>query len=192
MTISMSAYSQKQTGAVLIMGLVLLMALTIVGVAMIGNNTLEQRMAGNAYDSSLAFNAAETASRDIESRIFPLTIAPTTSGSCASTAISTGLCVIDNNSISTALGTDAEWWKKKNNAWWQSNATDYNQTANFTSKVNSDPRAIVVDAGFYKDSLRVGGNNITGTHFYKITTRGTGASDNSQAIVQWDVAKRTN
>ena len=192
MIISKAISSKKQTGAVLIMGLVLLMALTIVGVSMMGNNTLEQRMAGNAFDSNLAFNAAETASRGLENMIFPMTFAPDTSGTCASTAISSGLCVIDKASISSALGTSAEWWSDKDNTWWQTNATDYDMTSNFSSKVNSHPRVIVEEAGYYKDSLRVGSSKITGTHFYNITSRGTGASDNSQAVVQWAVAKRTN
>jgi type IV pilus assembly protein PilX len=184
--------ANKQHGAVLIMGLVLLMALTIVGVAMMSNNTLEQRMAGNAFDSNLAFNAAETASRSVERLIFPLTIPPSTSSSCASTKASDGLCIISLESFSSVVGTVPEWWKDKDHPWWLANATEYDLTDNLSDKIRTNPRIIVEQAGYYRDSLRVGDSKITGTNFYNITTRGTGASDNSQAVVQWAIAKRTN
>jgi type IV pilus assembly protein PilX len=53
----------SQRGAVLIVALVILLALTIIGVAGVQNTTMEERMAGNYRDRNSAFQAAEAALR---------------------------------------------------------------------------------------------------------------------------------
>jgi len=55
--------ARKQRGAVLIVALVILLVLTIIGIAGVQNSTLEERMAGNYRDRFTAFQAAETALR---------------------------------------------------------------------------------------------------------------------------------
>lgn len=50
----------RQTGIVLVVGLVFLLVLTIIGVASLRTTTLEQRMAGNMQQRTLAFQDAET------------------------------------------------------------------------------------------------------------------------------------
>ena len=57
---------QKQAGIVLFMSLVMLLLLTILGVSSIQTTSLQQRMARNANDGNLAFQAAEVALRDGE------------------------------------------------------------------------------------------------------------------------------
>jgi len=54
---------RSQAGAVLIVSLVLLLVLTILGVAGVQNTTMEERMAGNYRDRFSAFQAAEAALR---------------------------------------------------------------------------------------------------------------------------------
>ena len=55
------------------MSLVMLLLLTVLGVSSIQTTTLQQRMARNANDSSLAFQAAEAALRDGEDLLEGLT-----------------------------------------------------------------------------------------------------------------------
>ena len=50
-----------QSGGTLIFGLVMLLALTILGLASIDSSTLELKMSGNALESSRVFHAAERA-----------------------------------------------------------------------------------------------------------------------------------
>ncbi|MCX7607930.1 MAG: PilX N-terminal domain-containing pilus assembly protein [Anaerolineales bacterium] len=52
-----------QTGAALIVSLVLLVLVTLLGVAGIQTVALEEKMAGNAYDRNIALQAAEAALR---------------------------------------------------------------------------------------------------------------------------------
>lgn len=61
------SHVMKQTGAALIVSLVLLVLVTLLGVAGIQSVALEEKMAGNAYDRNIAFQAAEAALRVGES-----------------------------------------------------------------------------------------------------------------------------
>lgn len=59
-TLPMSA---AQRGATLIVALIMLLVLTVIGVAGMQDTTLQERMAGNMRDRNLAFQAAEAALR---------------------------------------------------------------------------------------------------------------------------------
>jgi type IV pilus assembly protein PilX len=59
----------KQKGAVLIVGLILLMVITLLALAGIQGVSLQQRMSGNAYDRNIAFNTAELGLRWAENRL---------------------------------------------------------------------------------------------------------------------------
>lgn len=55
-----SITKQRQSGVVLIISLIMLLLLTILGVTGMQVNSLEEKMSGNAYDQSRAFQAAES------------------------------------------------------------------------------------------------------------------------------------
>lgn len=57
---------QNQRGAVLIISMIILLLLTILGVTSMRTTQLEERMAGNARDRHVAFEAAEAALIDAE------------------------------------------------------------------------------------------------------------------------------
>jgi len=59
-------HSPKQAGAALITSLIFLTVLTLLGMSTLGTALLESRMAGNARDRNLAFQAAEAGLRDAE------------------------------------------------------------------------------------------------------------------------------
>lgn len=56
--------NRKQRGATLIVGLLFLVALTLLGVMAMKSAVLQERMAGGSRDHNLAFQAAEAALRD--------------------------------------------------------------------------------------------------------------------------------
>ena len=56
--------THSQHGSALIIGLIFLVLLTVVGITAMQTTTLEEKMAGNQRDRSVAFQAAETALRD--------------------------------------------------------------------------------------------------------------------------------
>ena len=57
-------FSHRERGAVLIVALLFLVMLTMLGITAMTGTTMEERMAGNARDNSIAFQAAEAALRD--------------------------------------------------------------------------------------------------------------------------------
>lgn len=61
---------RKQTGAVLVVALIILAVVTILGVAGMRNSTLELRMATSLRDRTLAFQVAEAALARVEQRIY--------------------------------------------------------------------------------------------------------------------------
>jgi len=60
---------RRQSGVVLIIGLVFLMLMTIIGVTAIQSSTTQERMAGNASDRITVFQAAENALLDGEDAV---------------------------------------------------------------------------------------------------------------------------
>ncbi|WP_323813027.1 pilus assembly PilX family protein [Cellvibrio sp. NN19] len=71
---------KQQTGAVLVVGLVLLLILTVIGLASIRGSDLQERMAGNMRDRNIAFQASEAALREGED-LLNLPVLPSFSGS---------------------------------------------------------------------------------------------------------------
>jgi type IV pilus assembly protein PilX len=81
----------NQRGAALIVVLVLLLAMTMLGLASLRGTIMEERMSANMYDRSLAFQAAEAALREAESALMVPGVRasfPTAADSCNAA----GLC----------------------------------------------------------------------------------------------------
>lgn len=78
---------RRQRGAVLVVALIFLLVMTMLIMASVRGTVLQERMAGNIYDRSLAFQAAEAALREGEryalaSAPKPASSACDTSGNC--------------------------------------------------------------------------------------------------------------
>lgn len=103
---------KKQTGAALIIAMIMLLILTILGVAVMESSVIEERMAGNFMDRNRAFQAAEIALRDAEEWIASQTSPPIA-----------GVGVVD--SIGGVINNVDSWWLDDDVAawsWWESNA----------------------------------------------------------------------
>jgi Tfp pilus assembly protein PilX len=62
----MNKFTKSQSGAVLIISLIILLALTIIGITSSNVTSLEEKMAANIKDINLAFQAAESTLREVE------------------------------------------------------------------------------------------------------------------------------
>lgn len=62
-------YPKRQRGVALIVVLILLLVVTLLGLASMRGTLLEERMSGNLYDRSLSFQAAERALREGEALV---------------------------------------------------------------------------------------------------------------------------
>lgn len=61
-----SSVVRRESGISLIVVLLLLLVMTLLGLAVLRGTLLEERMSANMYDRSLAFQVAEGALRDAE------------------------------------------------------------------------------------------------------------------------------
>ncbi len=76
------ASRRQQTGISLIMVLVLLLIMTLLGLAVLRGTLLEERMSANLLDRSLSFQAAEAALREGEAVALARTAVPATGSGC--------------------------------------------------------------------------------------------------------------
>lgn len=179
----------KTKGAALIVSLVVLLLMTILGLAAMRTSNMEEKMAGNTMDLEIAFQSAETALRAGEAWISSLTVEPAPTSDGANVVWSAD--AIDPN-----LTNAHNWWQERNGAWWAANAIQISNTVTFESNAGSktiaSPYYTIEYHQFVNDDLLVGtgGGPSTGRVFYRITARGTGGSTNSRILLQSTMAKR--
>lgn len=100
-------YSKKlQRGVSLVIVLVLLLVMTLLGLAVLRGTLLEERMTANLFDRSLSFQAAEAALREAEAIASTAPAAPTSGCDGA------GVC-------STPLATETDRWRDPGFTGWR-------------------------------------------------------------------------
>ncbi len=174
-------HTTKQTGAALIVSLIILVLMTLLGLSSIRTSSLEEKMTTNLRDQELAFQAAEIALRDAEKRISALVAEPiaTQDGSNENTWAT--------NAMDSTPSNATPWWMERDEAWWNANGVASVNVAN----VATPPRYVIEKLVFDKDSEIVGSNSpIEGLIYYRITARGTGGSDQARVLLQSTVVKR--
>ena len=110
-----SSPAASQRGVALIVSLILLVVMTLLGLAAIRNVTMEERMAGYAYDRSLAFQATEAALRAAELLVESVKPMPTSGTGCNVVSL---LMVCD-----TPAATATPRWQVASFASWHDSAT---------------------------------------------------------------------
>lgn len=171
----------SQNGAALITGLIFLVVLTLISLSAIKSTSLEERMAGNARDQDVAFEAAEAGIRDAMKQLPTVSTTPSLfAAGCAN-----GLCLNDPSTpVWTALTT--------NNQWTSSKTATYTGTLRFngSTALPQPPRYIIellpgaVPA--FGSSASIGKGNTSGAQLtpFRITARGWGITGQTQATVQ--------
>ncbi|MCQ8105217.1 PilX N-terminal domain-containing pilus assembly protein [Methylomonas sp. SURF-2] len=157
----MSQTFKYQSGAVLVVSLVMLLLLSIISVAGMQTTTLEEKMTGNQRDRNLAFQAAESAIRAGENFLTQATL-PTFNGN-------NGLYAQNG----APPGADANWASYSTVAY----AYDNEQVASAPLYVIQRMRDIEsgssLDAGSYGQS-----------EMYRVTARGVGGTDTAVVVIQ--------
>jgi type IV pilus assembly protein PilX len=168
----------RQRGAALVIALIMLLVMTVLGIAAMQMTRMEERMAGNSRDVNLAFQGAETGLRDSEEIIRLMTIRPLTS--CI-----TAPCAVWRRDFLVQDKRDADL------AWWSANAIEYGVAGTQeVTEVTRDPLIVTESLGFVPDSLSVGHGPPEGRDFYKITANSSGASDTATAVLESTYTRR--
>lgn len=188
-----SSLEHRQQGAVLIVALIFLVILTMLGVTAMTGTTMELRMAGNAYDTGVALQAAETAMRDARRDINGLVLnagiarnppmhpsqfgngTGTNNGSCNAT----GLCRPLNYSATTNAIMPTAPVVSMSAA--PSVAYSTYTGAQTIQGVAQQPRYIIEIFCLPQHGQSIG---IAPCKFYRITARGYGGNPNSQVTLQ--------
>lgn len=174
-----SLHCRFQQGIALVTGLIFLLLMTLIGVTAIQTTTLDEKMAGNARDRSLAFQAAEAALRDAERDfsangrgISGLTGFVADCGAAASGDTDDGLCYNGPSGYGTPIWTTANMTA--------SPSVPYGRFTGATAipNVSAQPRYLI--QGFRSAVAGSSGNRF----YYRITVRAQGASANTVVWLQ--------
>jgi len=169
--------AQSQTGAVLVVSLIMLLLMTIIGVAAMRTTVLQEKMAGNLGDLDRAFEASEAALREGERWVNVLVTRPDTTTSCAAP------CQVVWDKVDAILNPiDAA------STWDSDNVRVY---AGEIPAVAALPEYYIEHDEFRNDNLNVGtSNDNVGRDLYRLTARGVGGAATTQAIVRTAYARR--
>lgn len=167
---------RQQTGATLIVCLIILVVITLMGVGSIQDTTLEEKMAGNMKNRNTAFQAAESALRNAENYLDSIV---TTS---------------DFDGTGGRLGSSDDEPNYNNTSIW-SDAGSVQAVSLGSAK--SNPRYIIkyvvedaptdLDPSVENYGEGTAGGSVT---VFKITARGTGGDDNAVVLLQTFYGKR--
>lgn len=170
---------QRQSGAVLIVSLVMLLLLTIIGMSAVDITTLGTRISANTKDRALAFDAAETALNIAGRRLSPSEALPTSS--------TPGFL---------AGGMSDNWWHSETETWWTNNAefiTDYAGVYNGSNGIGYVIEQPVEErtngAGQLVADVALGEPRPV-TRFYRTTARGEGPGG-TEVFVQSVFARKS-
>lgn len=185
------AYPGRQKGFVLIVSLMFLVVLTILGLSIMGTNTLDERMSGFFRDRQVALQAAEAALRDAErDLLFSGRISGTTGfiAGCSSD----GLCLPETDG--TPIWADMD--TANNLGWKQGNAVGpsigfgtYTTPPGALATIPDvavQPRYIVEALTIVgaSGSLVIGFKAQTNTIVYRVTAVGFGRRASTRVVLQ--------
>ena len=169
----MSKQSPRQDGMVLITGLIFMVVLTLIVVASMRTTLLEERMAGNARDTDLAFQAAEAALRAGEEVLNSASLEEFTSTSPAYL------------SVDTRMDT---YWRDTHD--WSADAEAVTGTI---TGVSAAPRFVIEEL---RPIPAAGNESLKGTaplpdsSIFKVTARGVGGNPSTVVVLQSTYQRR--
>lgn len=165
-------------GFVLITGLIFLMLLTIIGITSMSNSAVTEKMTQNMRETSISFVSAEAALGDGEAWIKNQTNIPVPVTTCSSTP-----CQVWQFN---ALGN----FTQQPDSWWQTQGKPFSSSI---SNVVAQPVYLIEQYIFVPYDLSPDtASRGNGYYFYRVTSRGFGATNTSHAVVQSIYATQYN
>jgi type IV pilus assembly protein PilX len=171
-----SKSSRYQRGAVLVVSMLMLLVMTILGVAAMQMTRFEERMAGNSRDINIAFQGAEAGLRDGEQRIAAMMGSPA--------YCSTPPCVVYQSEVLPANLRDQTL------AWWSANGRELGVAG--TQEVSDsarDPMVVIEEMTTVSDSLVIGATGSGSRTFFKVTANSAGANAQTEAVLETTYAR---
>ena len=168
--------NRKQQGIALFISLVLLLVLTLIGVSSVQTTSLEERMARNAHDSVLAFQAAESALRQAETWMLANTPVPGDFSNGGTDGLWT----------TAPFGVAPRW---EDNAAWTGSGS--NAVGVAMQNVKSQPRFMIEYVATveqinnpYETGRGAGSALQENINVFRVTALGVGGSDSARVLLQ--------
>lgn len=182
-TLVLSRRVAKQRGVVLVVSLVILLAMSLIGITAMQVTMLEERMSGNQRDRNLAFQAAESSLVDAVEWILNLASAPVVNATGSNGVWSQGeVGPAPDRSLFGEPGAAVPTGVIEYGA--QTSAPDLEGVAD-------EPRFVVEEFQFVADDLSAESlATRTGVIYYTVTALGYGGSPNARTMLQAVAAKR--
>lgn len=167
----------KQQGMVLIVALIILMAMTILGVSSMTTTSLEERMAANTRDRHVAFQAAEATLREGERYVQGSAMNPAS----FNTACTNGLCDCDPLNFTNAACPEY-WTDTTLNVW--NTSGKYRTYTNQFSGTSQAGKYIIEFVGNVCPSDTSCTPTPADPQMFRITAVGYGQTPNSKVMLQ--------
>lgn len=171
-------FSEREKGAVLIVGLVMLLLLTVIGLSAIRGSELQERMAGNMRDHNLAFQAAEAGLRHGEGYLNGASVSPFDNG--------TKQGYYEDLNKPGAVPNRPVYWAVNE---WIANGKELN--AKTLSGVVSQPLYAIERVMVSTLASNPGGavdleslDKMSEMEYYRVTSKGFGGTADSEVILQ--------
>jgi type IV pilus assembly protein PilX len=173
-------HAERQRGAILVVSLLLLLVLSILAVTASQTTRMEERMAGNARDTELAFQAGEAGLRAAEAAIQEdLSPEGNLVYGCTGSVTCEKLAAREDTAALDFVDQDTEWWGE-NGAALGKDLADISLEPHYYSQVWVD----------VSDTLTKGASQAPGTMYYKSISRAQGATATAVTLIESTYAVR--
>lgn len=173
---------RSQHGATLIVGLIILLVMTVIGVTGMKMTSMEEKMTGNARDRDLAFQAADSALRAgencVEGQPAPPNLIDPSTFTCNAAVVGGGFY--------PASGTAPIWETLSETGHWNVPAEAV-QFAGQLAHIDAQPSYVVEQVGI--DYGSEAGTSAPPVRTFRITARAIGGTPDATAIVQSTVKR---
>lgn len=176
-----------QSGAVLVVGLIIMLLMTVVGLAAIRGSNMQEMMAGNMRDRNLAFQAAEAALRVAEQRLEdnPNLVFNNTNGLYVD--LNQPRPSAEENGSPLLLALPISWaatdWEGQNKSVLTTIELAGTKTA--PRYIIEQMTTVPAESGSAGGCIEFGcGGSEPPQTFFRITSRGTGGTDTTEVILQ--------
>lgn len=175
--------SKQQSGVVLVVGLIILLILTLIGISGMQTSSMEEKMAGNVRDHNLAFHAAESGLSAGE-HYLRVTV-PLPAFNCINGLYpANGTGCVKPNVLSSPVLMPPIW----ENIDWSTKSIKYNTDGDTTtidlSSLSADPRYVIEDIGMVCTTALSPCPSGNQKKIYRITSRAVGSSTDTVVILQ--------
>ena len=180
---------RKQNGITLIVGLILLLVMTMLGLTAIQVTTQQERMAGNLRDRNIAFQAAESALREGESALIRCVIDFSGNGAYDVEANIVAASTADDVEANIVAPSTAEWMEDSSLEDSSFLFDDFDDACTEPKTHSAVFQAVAAPRFFLERQPPVGGASLeTGVpktmEVFKVTSRGVGGSQAAVVVLQ--------